>query len=114
MSAPLRCRFSGRTPVPFAILRPDPLAYLEFNTISNLTTQDSQVDCFRYVWPAELDLDGAAGRTAAARALERLDGTPFTSESTGHVSVWEKARGGDTRVECVIQAVLTPDLPFAI
>jgi hypothetical protein len=86
----------GRTPVPFAILRPDPLAYLVFNTISNLTTQDSQVDCFRYVWPAELDL---MAQLAGLRLRERWSDwtrTPLTSASTGHVSVWEKPPAGVT------------------
>jgi len=45
---------------------------------------------FRYVWPSELDL---MARLAGLRLRDRRqdwDGTPFTSESTGHVSVWEK------------------------
>jgi hypothetical protein len=139
------------------------LAYLVFNTISNLTTQDDQVACFenvtahlepggcfvievevprlrllppgerfvpfdvspehlgideydvatqalithhytlvdgvfephpipfRYAWPAELDL---MARIAGMKLRERWSGwrrEPFTSESTKHVSVWEKA-----------------------
>jgi SAM-dependent methyltransferase len=138
------------------------LAYLVFNTIMNLTTQDEQVECFRnvaahlepggcfvievgipglqrlppgetvraftvsptrlgfdeydiaaqilfshhywiddgkveifsapyrYVWPAELDL---MARLAGMTLRERWSGwnrEPFTSESTMHVSVWEK------------------------
>ena len=138
------------------------LAYLVFNTIMNLTTQDAQVECFRnvaahlapsgyfvvevqvpalqrlppgetiqpflvsesrwgfdeidvatqaltshhleivdgrterlsvpfrYVWPSELDL---MARIAGMRLRERWGGwkrEPFTSESTMHVSVWEK------------------------
>jgi SAM-dependent methyltransferase len=138
------------------------LAYLVFNTIMNLTTQDAQVNCFRnaaahlepggcfvievmvpdlqrlprgetvrpftvsptrlgfdeydvvsqrlvshhysvsdgkfetmsvpfrYVWPAELDL---MARIAGLRPRERWSDwhrQPFTSESTSHVSVWEK------------------------
>ncbi len=138
------------------------LAYLVFNTIMNLTTQDEQVACFqnvarhleparvlrdrgrcarapapsarrdlpavhrdpdtarirrvrhraqglvshhysvvdgtfslnsvpfRYVWPAELDL---MARIAGLTLRERWSGwqrEPFTSESTTHVSVWEK------------------------
>ena len=46
---------------------------------------------FRYVWPSELDL---MARIAGMRLRERWsDWTrrPFTSESTTHVSVWEKA-----------------------
>ena len=46
---------------------------------------------FRYVWPAELDL---MARLAGMRLRERWsdwDREPFTSESTKHVSVWEKS-----------------------
>ena len=139
------------------------LAYLVFNTIGNLTTQDEQVACFqnaaahlepggcfvievgvpqlqrlppgetvrafalspthlgfdeydvasqglishhylvedgkldasslplRYVWPSELDL---MARLAGMTLRERWSGwkrEPFTSDSTRHVSVWEKA-----------------------
>jgi SAM-dependent methyltransferase len=45
---------------------------------------------FRYVWPAELDL---MAELAGLRLRHRWDGwtrEPFTSESRGHVSVWEK------------------------
>ena len=45
---------------------------------------------FRYVWPAELDLMAAL---AGMRLRERWGGwgrEPFTSESSSHVSVWEK------------------------
>ena len=141
------------------------LAYLVFNTIENLTTQDEQVACFanvsahlepggcfvvevevpqlqrlppgetvrpfdvgpthlgfdeldvarqglishhwslvdgvwdaasipfRYVWPAELDL---MARLAGMTLRERWGGwqrEPFTSESTKHVSVWQKPTG---------------------
>jgi SAM-dependent methyltransferase len=138
------------------------LAYLVYNTIENLTTQDEQVECFRnaaahlepgghfvievgvpglqrlppgetvraftlsptrlgfdeydvvsqglishhywtaggelesfsmpfrYVWPSELDL---MARIAGMTLSERWGGwqrEPFTSDSTSHVSVWEK------------------------
>ena len=138
------------------------LAYLVYNTIENLTTQDRQVECFgnvalhlkpggcfvievevpqlqrlppgetvrafmvsptrlgfdeldvatqggvshhywiangqrevfsmpyRYVWPSELDL---MARIAGMSLRERWSGwnrEPFTSNSTKHVSVWEK------------------------
>jgi SAM-dependent methyltransferase len=46
---------------------------------------------FRYVWPAELDL---MARLAGMRLRERWNDwnrAPFTSESTKHVSVWEKS-----------------------
>jgi SAM-dependent methyltransferase len=45
---------------------------------------------FRYVWPSELDL---MARLAGMRLRERWSGwqrEPFTSESTTHISVWEK------------------------
>jgi SAM-dependent methyltransferase len=45
---------------------------------------------FRYVWPSELDLMALLARM---RLRERWSGwkrEPFTSESTKHVSVWEK------------------------
>jgi SAM-dependent methyltransferase len=145
------------------------VAYLVFNTIGNLTTQDEQVACFqnvaahlqpggcfvievgvpqlqrlppgervrafaltpthlgfdeydiasqglishhyhiedgrldkgslplRYVWPAELDL---MARLAGMTLRERWGGwkrEPFTSDSTKHVSVWEKAGGAEIR-----------------
>ncbi|WP_327436854.1 hypothetical protein [Amycolatopsis alkalitolerans] len=45
---------------------------------------------FRYVWPAELDL---MAQLAGLRLRDRWEGwakEPLTSESTRHVSVWEK------------------------
>jgi hypothetical protein len=45
---------------------------------------------FRYVWPAELD---PMARLAGMTLRERWAGwrrEPFTSDSTEHVSVWEK------------------------
>ncbi|HJV14106.1 MAG TPA: class I SAM-dependent methyltransferase [Propionibacteriaceae bacterium] len=45
---------------------------------------------FRYVWPAELDL---MARLAGLSLRERWGGwqrEPFTSQSTSHVSVWQK------------------------
>jgi SAM-dependent methyltransferase len=50
---------------------------------------------FRYVWPAELDL---MARIAGMTLRERWSGwkrEPFTSESTKHVSVWEKTASPD-------------------
>jgi SAM-dependent methyltransferase len=55
---------------------------------------DGQVEIFsapyRYVWPSELDL---MARLAGMTLRERWSGwarEPFTSDSTTHVSVWEK------------------------
>jgi SAM-dependent methyltransferase len=58
------------------------------------TVVDGQLEVasipFRYVWPAELDL---MARLAGMTLRERWSGwkrEPFTGDSTGHVSVWEK------------------------
>ena len=48
---------------------------------------------FRYAWPSELDL---MAELAEMRLRERWSGwkrEPFTSESTKHVSIWEKPAG---------------------
>ncbi|MFF3551875.1 class I SAM-dependent DNA methyltransferase [Streptomyces tsukubensis] len=139
------------------------VAYLVYNTINNLTTQDAQVECFlnaaahlrpggtfvvevgvpelrllppgqtavpfhigtrrwgfdtldpadqsmtshhflrrkdgsiryraipfRYVWPAELDLMARLAGMVLRDRWEDWSRTPFTGESRGHVSVWEK------------------------
>ncbi len=45
---------------------------------------------FRYVWPSELDL---MARLAGMRLVHRWadwQRTPFTAESTSHVSVWRR------------------------
>jgi SAM-dependent methyltransferase len=142
------------------------VAYLVFNTIGNLTTQDEQVACFqnvadhldpggcfvievgvpqlrrlppgetvraftltpthlgfdeydiatqglishhyrvedgtlaasslplRYVWPAELDLMARLAGMTLRQRWSGWDRQPFTSDSTKHVSVWEKAASG--------------------
>jgi SAM-dependent methyltransferase len=52
---------------------------------------------FRYVWPSELDL---MARLAGMSLRERWSGwkrEPFTSDSTKHVSVWEKAAAPSDR-----------------
>ncbi len=49
---------------------------------------------FRYVWPSELDLMARlAGMTARDRWAD-WDRSPFTGESTSHVSVWSKTASG--------------------
>jgi SAM-dependent methyltransferase len=45
---------------------------------------------FRYVWPAELDLMARIAGLVLAERWEHWDGTPFSHESTRHVSVWRK------------------------
>ena len=52
---------------------------------------------FRYVWPSELDL---MARLAGMTLRERWSGwkrEPFTSDSTKHVSVWEKTASRSRR-----------------
>jgi len=47
----------------------------------------------RYIWPSELDL---MARLAGMELRERWadwDRSPFTAESSKHVSVWEKSTG---------------------
>jgi hypothetical protein len=86
------------------------LAYLVFNTIMNITTQDEQVRCFQNV-AAHLAPGGRffsevgvpqlqrlppgdlMARLAGMTLRERWGGwqhEPFTSDSVTHVSVWEK------------------------
>jgi SAM-dependent methyltransferase len=45
---------------------------------------------FRYVWPSELDLMARLAGMALRERWSDWTRAPFTSESTGHVSVWEK------------------------
>jgi SAM-dependent methyltransferase len=45
---------------------------------------------FRYVWPSELDLMARLAGLALRERWADWDRSPFTGESTSHVSVWEK------------------------
>jgi SAM-dependent methyltransferase len=45
---------------------------------------------FRYVWPSELDLMAQLAGLVLRERWSDWHRTPFTSESTSHVSVWEK------------------------
>jgi SAM-dependent methyltransferase len=45
---------------------------------------------FRYVWPAELDLMALLAGMTLRERWSGWNREPFTSESTKHVSVWEK------------------------
>ena len=83
------------------------LAYLVYNTITNLTTQDEQVECFRNV-AAHLDPGGCFVIEVLVPILQRLppgedfrvfhrsptrvsfDVYAFSSESTSHISDWQK------------------------
>jgi SAM-dependent methyltransferase len=45
---------------------------------------------FRYVWPSELDLMARLAGLSLRDRWAGWDRSPFTGESTSHVSVWEK------------------------
>ncbi|MGZ6952865.1 MAG: class I SAM-dependent DNA methyltransferase [Acidimicrobiia bacterium] len=45
---------------------------------------------FRYVWPSELDLMARLAGLVLRDRWAGWDRSPFTDESTSHVSVWEK------------------------
>jgi SAM-dependent methyltransferase len=89
----------GETFVPLR-REPDALGFDEYDVASqglvshHYSVVDGKLELnsvpFRYVWPAELDL---MARLAGMTLRERWSGwkrEPFTSESTKHVSVWEK------------------------
>jgi SAM-dependent methyltransferase len=48
---------------------------------------------FRYVWPSELDLMARLAGLALESRWAGWDRSPFTGESTSHVSVWRKPGG---------------------
>ncbi|HEV3497451.1 MAG TPA: class I SAM-dependent methyltransferase [Actinomycetes bacterium] len=92
----------GETVRAFAVT-PTYLGFDEFDVVSqglishHYTVVDGNLEFhsvpFRYVWPSELDL---MARIAGLRLRERWSGwrrEPYTSDSTKHVSVWEKAAG---------------------
>jgi SAM-dependent methyltransferase len=45
---------------------------------------------FRYLWPSECDLMARLAGLDLERRVADWDGSPFTSDSEGHVSVWRK------------------------
>jgi hypothetical protein len=45
---------------------------------------------FRYVWPAELDLMARLAGLTLRERWSTWQREPFTGDSTGHVSVWQK------------------------
>jgi SAM-dependent methyltransferase len=48
---------------------------------------------FRYVWPAELDLMARIAGLALEHRWAGWDRSPFTGESSSHVSVWRRTAG---------------------
>jgi SAM-dependent methyltransferase len=49
---------------------------------------------FRYVWPAELDLMARIAGMTLRERWSTWDRAPYTSDSTKHISVWEKPATG--------------------
>lgn len=45
---------------------------------------------FRYIWPAECDLMARLAGLELEKRVADWDGSPFTSDSESHVSVWRK------------------------
>ncbi|MEY2402833.1 MAG: hypothetical protein QOD38_384, partial [Acidimicrobiaceae bacterium] len=45
---------------------------------------------FRYVWPSELDLMAKLADLSLRDRWSGWDRSPFTGESTSHVSVWQR------------------------
>jgi SAM-dependent methyltransferase len=45
---------------------------------------------FRYVWPSELDLMARLAGMSLRNRWANWDRSPFTGDSTSHISVWEK------------------------
>src|SRR5260221_8808480 len=89
----------GETVHPFTVT-PTRLGFDEYDVVSqglishHYWIADDKFEAlsvpFRYVWPSELNL---MARIAGMRLRERWSGwkrEPFTSESTKHISVWEK------------------------
>ena len=48
---------------------------------------------FRYIWPAECDLMAQLAGLELEQRVADWDGSPFTSDSESHVSVWRKPAG---------------------
>ena len=90
---------AGQTVVPFAVTSTH-VAFDRYDTATQAMSSN-YIDVvgssgrywtipFRYVWPSELDL---MARLAGMTLRERWSGwdrSPFTSDSTSHVSVWAK------------------------
>lgn len=97
---PVRRLPSGQVAVPFDVSD----GHLGFDTY-DLTTQRGTshhywpaddgrtrygISNFRYIWPAECDLMAQLAGMELEERLADWDGSPFTSDSESHVSVWRK------------------------
>jgi SAM-dependent methyltransferase len=90
----------GQTAVPFEVSD----RHVGFDTY-DLTTQQGtshhywheddgttsySLSNFRYIWPAECDLMAQLAGLELEQRVAGWDGSPFTSDSESHVSVWRK------------------------
>ncbi|MBJ7902344.1 class I SAM-dependent methyltransferase [Streptomyces sp. DSM 110735] len=98
---PLRFLPSGATAVPFDVsdhhLGFDTFDLVEQILVSHHLTRDGEDGRYRrdasrhrYAWPAELDLMARLAGLERERRVADWDGTPFTADSSKHVSVWRK------------------------
>jgi SAM-dependent methyltransferase len=98
---PLRFLPPGQVAVPFDVserhLGFDTFDLVEQLLVSHHFTRDGEDGHYRpgssrhrYAWPAELDLMARIAGLERERRVADWDGTPFTQDSTKHVSVWRK------------------------
>ncbi|MFJ8888896.1 class I SAM-dependent DNA methyltransferase [Streptomyces sp. NPDC102402] len=97
---PLRFLPPGQVAVPFDVserhLGFDTFDLAEQLLVSHHFTRDDDghyrrgASRHRYAWPAELDLMARIAGLALERRVADWDGTPFTQDSTKHISVWRK------------------------
>lgn len=97
---PLRRFPPGQTAVPFDVSD----SHLGFDTMDLVTQQGTShhytrdgdgsvrysASNFRFIWPAECDLMARLAGLVFEERHEDWKRTPFTSDSTSHVSVWRK------------------------
>ncbi|MFD4372419.1 class I SAM-dependent DNA methyltransferase [Streptomyces sp. NPDC058486] len=100
---PLRHLPPGQVAVPFDVSERhvgfDTFDLVEQILVSHHLTRDGEGDDaryrrensrHRYAWPAELDLMARIAGLELERRVANWDETPFTQDSTKHISVWRK------------------------
>ena len=97
---PLRRLPPGQTAVPFSVdeghLGFDTFDVVEQRSVSHHYRRSADGTIrygfgnFRYIWPSECDLMAHVAGMELEQRVAGWDGSPFTAESTSHVSVWRK------------------------
>lgn len=97
---PLRSLPPGQSAVPFDVserhLGFDTVDLVDQLLVSNHFTREADGryrrgnSRHRYAWPAELDLMARIAGLELERRVADWNGTPFTQDSTKHISVWRK------------------------